>query len=104
MSEESVMGGKCVLLTTSELVPGDVIATDPDGPWLVVVRTAPVTETKTRLHLRPLTGGPDLERVLPRYERQVVRTTRVDPADLPAPAQWAVPRRRRVVVTGLGAV
>ncbi|CAM5344548.1 MULTISPECIES: beta-ketoacyl-[acyl-carrier-protein] synthase family protein [Streptomyces] len=104
MSEESVMGGKCLLLTTGELVPGDVIATDPDGPWLVVVRTAPATETKTRLHLRPLTGGPDVERVMPRYERQVVRTTRVDPADLPDPAQWAVPRRRRVVVTGLGAV
>ncbi|GHB63372.1 3-oxoacyl-[acyl-carrier-protein] synthase 2 [Streptomyces xanthochromogenes] len=104
MSEESVMGGKCLLLTTGELVPGDVIATDPDGPWLVVVRTAPATETKTRLHLRPLTGGPDVERVMPRYERQVVRTTRVDPAALPDPAQWAVPRRRRVVVTGLGAV
>ncbi|MFF3979962.1 beta-ketoacyl-[acyl-carrier-protein] synthase family protein [Streptomyces sp. NPDC001828] len=104
MSDESVMGGKCCLLTTGELVPGDVIATDPDGPWLVVVRTAPATETKTRLHLRPLTGGPDVERVLPRYERQVVRTTRVDPAQLPDPAQWAVPRRRRVVVTGLGAV
>ncbi|MFE0682214.1 beta-ketoacyl-[acyl-carrier-protein] synthase family protein [Streptomyces sp. NPDC058961] len=104
MSEEPVMGGKCLLLTTGELAPGDVIATDPDGPWLVVVRTAPATETKTRLHLRPLTGGPDVERVLPRYERQVVRTTRVDPAELPDPAQWAVPRRRRVVVTGLGAV
>ncbi|MGW2816215.1 beta-ketoacyl-[acyl-carrier-protein] synthase family protein [Streptomyces sp. NPDC001415] len=104
MNEESVMGGKCCLLTTGELVPGDVIATDPDGPWHVVVRTAPATETKTRLQLRPLTGGPDLERVLPRYERQVVRTTRVDPADPPDPAQWAAPRRRRVVVTGLGAV
>ncbi|MFG3283569.1 beta-ketoacyl-[acyl-carrier-protein] synthase family protein [Streptomyces sp. NPDC048111] len=104
MSEESVMGGACWLLTTGELVPGDVIATDPDGPWLVVVRTAPATETKTRLQLRPLTGGPDLERVLPRYERQVVRTTRVDPADLPDPAQRVDPRRRRVVVTGLGAV
>ncbi|MFE4872411.1 beta-ketoacyl-[acyl-carrier-protein] synthase family protein [Streptomyces sp. NPDC056682] len=104
MSEESVMGGKCCLLTTGELMPGDVIATDPDGPWLVVVRTAPATETKTRLQLRPLTGGPDLERVLPRYERQVVRTNRQDPAALPQPVRHDAERRRRVVVTGLGAV
>ncbi|MFE9410406.1 beta-ketoacyl-[acyl-carrier-protein] synthase family protein [Streptomyces sp. NPDC006704] len=107
MSEESVMGGACYLLTTSELVPGDVIATDPEGPWLVVVSTAPATETRTRLRLRPLTGGSGgsgVERVLPRYERQVVRRTRVDPEGLPGPAPWAASRGRRVVVTGLGAL
>ncbi|WP_328313808.1 beta-ketoacyl-[acyl-carrier-protein] synthase family protein [Streptomyces sp. NBC_00442] len=104
MNEESVMGGACHLLTTGELVPGDVIATDPDRPWLVVVGTAPATETRTRLYLRPLTGGPDLERVLPRYERQVVRATRVDPAGLSGPARSAAPGARRVVVTGVGAL
>ncbi|WP_369381552.1 beta-ketoacyl synthase [Streptomyces sp. cg36] len=102
MSEESVMGGDCCLLTTGELVPGDVIATGLDS-WYVVVRTAPASEARTRLLLRPLRGGPDQERLLARRDRQVVRVGRVDPAGATgSEAPGGV--RRRVVVTGLGAL
>ncbi|MEU5434286.1 beta-ketoacyl-[acyl-carrier-protein] synthase family protein [Streptomyces sp. NPDC020719] len=102
MSEDPVMGGECCLLTTGELVPGDVIATGVDS-WHVVMRTAPASEARTRLVLRPVHGGPDHERLVARRARQVVRTARVDPADLPK-AEGPGPGRRRVVVTGLGAL
>ncbi|MEU1099230.1 beta-ketoacyl synthase N-terminal-like domain-containing protein [Streptomyces sp. NPDC005877] len=102
MSEESVMGGQCRLLTTGELMPGDVVATGVDS-WHVVLRTAPASEARTRLVLRPLGGGPDHERLLDRRERQVVRVSRVDPADAGRPESTGT-GRRRVVVTGLGAL
>ncbi|WP_329396498.1 beta-ketoacyl-[acyl-carrier-protein] synthase family protein [Streptomyces melanogenes] len=102
MSEESVMGGECWLLTTGELVPGDVVATGVDR-WHVVVRTAPASEARTRLVLRPVGGGPDQERLLDRREHQVVRVGRVDPADVTRP-EGPGGGRRRVVVTGIGAL
>nr|WP_240930014.1 beta-ketoacyl-[acyl-carrier-protein] synthase family protein [Streptomyces coryli] len=75
------------------------------GQRLVVMATEPAGEEHIDLSLRPLDGGPGLRRRMRRFDSVDVLMERVDPAQVgqtaPEPAR---PRRRKVVVTGVGAI